>query len=126
MVEFLGLLLVLFAFDIRMDPPILGPFDPFECRRERLDEAICLETSSSKVRSRLLGMLPAACGNGPLEVSIMVNKDEGWSGCEVGRAVKARGDLSKSIDVWGIQEQNIAVMKERKRGERQREYMNMM
>lgn len=68
---------MLFAFDIHMDPPILGPFDPFECRRERLDEAICLETSSSKVRSRLVGMLPAACGDGPLEASIMVNKDGG-------------------------------------------------
>lgn len=63
---------MLFAFDIRMDPPILGPLDPFECRRERLDEAICLETSSSKVRSRWVGMVPAACGDGPVELSIMV------------------------------------------------------
>jgi hypothetical protein len=104
-VEFLGLLFVLFAFDIRMDPPILEALDPFECRRERLDEAICRETSSSKVRSRWVGMMPAACGAGPLEVSIMVNKDEGWSEYKVGRAVKARGDLRKSIDVWGVQEQ---------------------
>lgn len=82
MFEFLGLLLVLFAFDILIDPP--PTLDPFEWRRERLDEAICLETSSSKVRSRLVGMLPTACGDGPCELSIMVNKNGGWSEYKVG------------------------------------------
>lgn len=29
-------------------------------------------------------MVPVACGEGPLEVSIMVNKDEGWSEYKMG------------------------------------------
>lgn len=63
-VEFLGLLLALLAFDTRIDPPILGPLEPLDSRRERFDEAICLETSSSKVWSRLAANSPIACGEG--------------------------------------------------------------
>jgi hypothetical protein len=40
-------------------------------------------------------------------------------------AVKARGDLSKSIYVWEIQEQDMLVNeREKERRETEREYMN--
>jgi hypothetical protein len=47
-IEPLGLLLALLGLTILIDPPVFCPADPREYR-ERFDEAICFDTSSSSI-----------------------------------------------------------------------------